>query len=1045
MASTVKPVGLSIVRDGLKFTLSWKVADKDYDGGVQAQWRNYTGPGKGNKWSAWTSVTPLPGDSYVSKSFSASTFWPVTSTYFYGIQFRVRGKRATADGKSYDWSAWADKTMDLKTPNNPVVTQELDSEFDNKAVFSWTVNTSDEDTKPFYNTEWQSILVKNSLEKDGSKLSWKTSTLGWLTGTSSAEGSYTTPAEDWDQNAADSLTRWFRIRARGCGGNGTTAGCSAWRYAKHVYATPKDIWIDNKSSKKAADSMRTTVIWSSPQDAAHPIDRTEVQWVIDNPSDVGLAPPNDPSWTTAATYADTSMNDRVVFTPDQLISLDQCMWVRVVSTHDRIAAKASPVFRIANGALSMPENLSVTVGQEDRRVVVSAELNSDVPDARIAIVFQRITDSVEEGGRAVIGLLNAQQGQTSGTFRYPVLNADQTFKIGVYAFQGSESHERNEDDGVTRYSLKPNMQSAILWQGGYIPQVPTDVSAELTETFGEVLVRWTWKYWADANRAEVSWSNNPHAWESNEQPSTYLLTTLNLPQLYVSGLDVGTWYFRVRLAAMSDNGTAYGEYSDTVSVDITDTPTKPQLSISRPVIQKQGRITFEWTYALTDGAKQAKAEIRKVESGGIPWTVNGSETQYTANAYSTWDNGEHNFQVRVTSTNDKASDWSDPVTLIIAPLPTCTLSYVNGTPVTFTSLTVNGRAGVFSLQLMPMTMTITGAPVGGRATLIIEREEDYSMLRPDGTMSEGYAGETIALFRQDGNTDGVNTFVITTNDLAGALDDGARYRFIATVEDSLGQAVTANKIVPPSGIVRNSTVFEVHWLDQAKIPTATVEMIGTAAKITASKPESDTQDAVCDIYRLTADLPELIVEDGEFGTAYVDPYPAIGKGFGHRVVYRTVNGDYITAENQLAITDVTDEGGDLLDIDYGIIDFDGYSLPFRYNTELTGDWTKDFKETRYLGGTIVGDWNKGVSRTMSVNAVLVVEDLEEYQTLRRLAEYTGICHVRTPDGSSFAADVQVSDANSYSVAGKINSFTLNITRVEPTALDGLPYDEWVTE
>lgn len=1036
MASTVKPAGLSVVRDGLKFTLSWKVADKDYDGGVQAQWRNYTGPGKGNKWSAWTNVNPLPGDSYVSKSFSASTFWPVANNYFYGIAFRVRGKRATADGKSYDWSAWEQKIMDLKTPNNPVVTQELDSEFDNKAVFSWTVNVSDEDVKPFYNCEWQSILVKNSLETDGSKLSWKTSTLGWLTGTGSAEGSYTTPAEDWDQNAADSLTRWFRIRARGCGGNGTPAGCSAWRYAKHVYATPKDIWIDKTNTKKAADSMRTAVIWSSPQDAAHPIDKTEVQWVIDNPSAAGLAPPNDPSWTTAATYADTAQNDRVVFTPDQLISLDQCMWIRVVSTHDRIAAKASQVFRVANGPLSMPENLSVTVGSEDRRVAVSAELISDVPDAKIAVVFRRDT-----GDETVIGVIDTPGGETGGTFRYPVLAEGQTFKIGVYAFQGRADGVRNAEDLVTRYTMNTNMQSSTLWEGGYVPHVPGNVTAVTTDALGEVLVRWEWKSWAAANRAEISWSQNSNAWESTEQPSTYMLTSLSLARWYVSGLDIGTWYFRVRLARETDNGITYGPYSDPVSVNISATPTKPALSVSRPVLNKGDQLTFEWTYASEDGAKQAKAELQRVNSGSIYPVVNGSDTRTTIKA--NWDEGDQYYRVKVTSDKGVVSEWSDTITFTIAPRLSCVLSYVNGQQVTFSPLTVNGRASVFSLVRMPMTMTITGAPVGGRATLIIEREEDYSMLRPDGTTTEGHAGETVALFRQGGNTTGVNTFVITPNDLIGALDDGARYRFIATVEDSLGQIATATEVVPPSGI-RRAPIFEVHWADQAKIPTATVEMIGTAAKITASQPEGDTQDAVCDIYRLTADLPELIVEDGEFGTAYVDPYPAIGKGFGHRVVYRTANGDYITADNELAMTDITDGDGDLLDIDYGIIDFDGYSLPFRYNTELTGDWTKDFKETRYLGGTIVGDWNKGVSRTMSVNAVLVVEALEEYQTLRRLAEYTGICHVRTPDGSSFAADVQVSDANSYSVAGKINSFTLNITRVEPVALDGIPYSEWVT-
>lgn len=1044
MASTVKPTGLSVARDGLKFTLSWKVADKDYGGGLQVRWRNYTGPGKGNSWSDWTNINVLVGDTSASKSFSAASFWPVTDIYFYGICFQVRGKRETQDGKSYDWSAWAEYTLDLKTPNNPALSQELDDEVDNITNFSWKVNTSTTDTKPFYNIEWQSILVKGCMEKDGSTLSWKTTTLGWLTGngaTGADEGTLAIPpnGEDMDLLGTGSYTRWFRARSRGCGGNGDTAGCSAWRYSKHVYATPLTINLNKTNSHKAADSMWTRLIWSAPTDAAHPIDKIEVQWVIDNPlynsSTDKLMPPNDPSWTTAATLADTALTDQIAFCPDQSFALDQCMWARVVATHDRIGIRSSDQFLIGYGPLTPPDNLSVVVGSEDRRVTVHAELDSDVPNARVAILFQRIGADGKEGGRVVIGILDTPQGEVEGTFRYPYLGEGQSFKIGVYSFEGprSQSYAWQEGEAVTRYTINANMTSETIWEGGYIPQVPDRVTATATDREGEVLVTWRWRYWADSNRAEVSWSDNPNAWESTERPSSYMMTNLDLSRLYVSGLDLGkTWYFRVRLAAMSENGTTYGPYTDPVAVELAAVPTKPVLTVSRPVIQKQGRLTFSWVYNSEDGSKQTQAVIRKVESGGTVRTIDGSDTMCSLNAFGTWDNGEHNFQVSVTSDNGKTSDWSDPVTVIIAPAATCALSYVNGSPVTFALINIDGRTNVFSLRRMPMQMVVTGAPAGGTASLLIERINDFSMLRPDGTTEDGYTGETIAIFRQSGNTGGTNTFIITTNDLVGVLNDGARYRFIATVEDTLGQTATA------------TLNFEVHWADQAKIPSAAVEMIGTAAKITASKPAGDTASAVCDIYRLTADVPELIVEGGEFGTAYVDPYPAIGHGFGHRVVYRTDNGDYITADNELAMVDVTDEDGDLLAIDYGIINFDGHSLPFVYDIELTGDWAKDFKETKYMGGTILGDWNLGVSRTMTINAKLLVEDLENYQMLRRLAEYTGICHVRTPDGSSFSADVQVGDGNSFSAAGKINSFSLNITRVEPVALDGIPYSEWVT-
>ena len=91
---------------------------------------------------------------------------------------------------------------------------------------------------------------------------------------------------------------------------------------------------------------------------------------------------------------------------------------------------------------------------------------------------------------------------------------------------------------------------------------------------------------------------------------------------------------------------------------------------------------------------------------------------------------------------------------------------------------------------------------------------------------------------------------------------------------------------------------------------------------------------------------------------------------------------------------------------------------------------------------MVGDWNAGVSRTSSIDVIVVTDDADEFSVLRRLAEYTGICHVRTPEGSSYSADVQVSDSLSYEDAGIINQVTLTITRVDAERLDGILYDEW---
>ena len=152
----------------------------------------------------------------------------------------------------------------------------------------------------------------------------------------------------------------------------------------------------------------------------------------------------------------------------------------------------------------------------------------------------------------------------------------------------------------------------------------------------------------------------------------------------------------------------------------------------------------------------------------------------------------------------------------------------------------------------------------------------------------------------------------------------------------------------------------------------------------------------------------------------------------------TINGDYITEDNELAWLDVM---GGIAD-QVTIIDFDGNQIILPYNLEVSNNWEKDFKETRYLGGSIQGDWNIGVHRGASVGSEVATDDQNIIAMMRRLAVYPGICHVRTPEGSSFAADVQVKEVQSYSVAGKIATFDMSITRVDSSGLDGLPYDEW---
>lgn len=1024
MASTKKPSGLSIARNGLKFTISWKIADSDYGEGQQLQWRIWTG-----KWSAWTAITIGTQTTTASKAFSASGFFPVTGTYFYGIQFRIRGKRNKTSSKGettqYSWSDWAEKTMDLTVPAAPTVSASLHDTLDNVTRFTWSAPNSSTDLKPFHSVEWQSILVKESNETDGSKLNWKSTTLGWQTGTGGANSSKSI-TEETTLLAANSYTRWFRVRARGCGGNGDIKGCSYWKYAKHVYARPYKPVI-NKASKENTNWIR--VNWTAASAASHPIDSIDVDYVIDTPL-ANQAPPDSLRWNTVRTFKDTEGTDEAFFQVTDAVGTDKCLWARVNAHHDREgnSRESDPVI-VVRGPLAAPTGLSVVTNSTTYMATVTATNNSDVPDAEMAIVFRR-----KGSDDIIVGYI--PHGETSATVKCPNWSDGVPVQFGVFAYQGNRTEQsaistHGESTSTAKtYSVEANMKSSTLWAGGTVPVEPSGANASRSETEGEVILTWGWA-WSSANRAELSWSDNPNAWESTDEPSSYMVTNLNTAKWRVSGLAIGkTWYFRIRLAQETDSGITYGPYCDTMPVDLSATPSAPVLTLTEAVIQAGGIFTAAWNYLASDGSQQSYAEICEASYTGGTVTY-GSIIAHTKTEHQAditvpvgWTTGStHYLCVRVTSETGRTSEWSDPAAITIAdPLA------IAITQTSLTLDTIDDGAGdtrsVLALKTMPFTITVTGAGAGGTTTVTIERAASYILDRPDESRFTGYEGETVYSMSQSGE----GQITINKEDLTGLLDDGAPYRLTATIRDDYGQSDTAQ------------IEFEVHWTHQAVMPegTASINRYNVAV-IRPIAPEDFEEGDTCDVYRLSADAPVMVLKDAQFGETYVDPYPAIGDTGGYRFVYKTENGDYITEENQIAWLDVRAGVESALTI----IDFDGHQIILEYDMEISNSWEKEFTETTYLGGSVQGDWNLATHRRASVSAdTVVTDDPELIAMMRRLAVYPGICHVRTADGSSFAANVEVSEKRTYEQAGKIAVFELTINRVDEETLDGVLYAEY---
>lgn len=1074
--ATSQPTGVTITRNGNSFAVKWKIGAKDYNSGQQMEWRPFGT-------SKWTAITVGKATTAKTVTFPASDYYPnAKKPAAGGLMVRIRGKRAPFDKTTKtevthyipDWSEWTIKSYDFLSPNQPSLSAAFSEEYSNQTTFSWSTEGSSTSERYFVNTERQTVLVKNCMGAlaDGHKYF-----SGTGSGTSGSASGSQTISEDSATLAQASHTRWMRIRSRG------PNGASAWKYARHVYARPYQAQNVTASAKQtAAGGFQCTVKWKAKVDEAHPVDRTEVQYVIATPT-TGMACPSGASWSDADTVGDNTGAAGVSFSVDDILDENECLYIRVNTVHDRNTTYGLPVLA-KTGYLEDPVGLSVSPAGTN--FTITSSYSPAVPGAFLAVYYRPASAPSKT---FVCGII--PNGSGSVTVSVPAAASESAYAFGVRAIVGTYTAKPRADGG-TGYEIKSQMTSQnIVWDGGAVPSAPGNVTAVPAQEPGSIRVGWSWS-WSGATEAELSWSDHADAWESTDQPSTFIVTNLYAAQWNIAGLETGkTWFVRVRMLQTVGDDVTYGPYSETMSVRLSSAPAQPVLQLSPGVITEEGSVTATWGYVSTDGTPQATAEIRGysieyVETTDV--TIDPDKTYYTLNPGEPVDpddpdspltgpffevvetpsagqlsnyyekeetetlriahletqqqvtisaedagwtaGGEYGLRVKVWSGSGEESEWSDPVYVQVAVPLTVSIASTSLASITITDDTSPATTHtVTALTALPLDATITGAGEGGTTTLVIERADAYFVDRPDETTFRGHKGETIAIWTQLGE----DPISITAAELIGSLDDGAAYNLVATVQDGLGQSAT------------ESLYFEVHWATPALIPeaTVTVDQVNRIAVISYEEPVGAQVGDSFDVYRLSADKPEMILQGAEFDTVYVDPYPAIGPFGGHRVVYRTADGNDITTDKELAWQDLGEEEDDVLESIDALIDFNGAQLPIRFNSAVSSSWEKDFRETRYLGGSIQGDWNPAVGRSASLSGVARVRmDDDQIRLLRQLAAWPGICHVRTLDGSSYAADVQVSDSWDFGDGEKVVEANLTITRVDPEGLDGVTYAMW---
>ena len=1029
MAQTGNVSGLKISRNGGDIIFEWKQPKVWFTDWQKAWWSDSTVYYTKNRWGV---LSIGKGAEKRVSTWGTAKYYPNTSKKLTYVGICLQGKASgySASGYVYGWYYFY-------PPKAPTVTTEV-QEYPQTA-FQWSVPNSDAKSQYWYHSVkiW-TVLIRDCSITDGDKIDWNTNyteahtrynggssqagTKYEMTSTATS-GTFTVQEDAGLLNDGHSYTRWVCICSRGA------AGQSSYIYRKHVYGLPNQCKITDYVLTKNTDEHGYTaqLYIKAPYSAQQPTNKVVAEYAIATP-DAGMECPSSPGWQEGATIllADTTIG--AIFSIDSIVGEDQCLFVRANSIYDERATHGIPM-AIDHGKLKAPENLSITPNSSTYTVEVTADNESDVPDSFMVVRYM----TEEDPNGFDIGII--PNGQTTITIQCPEWTT--TPRFGVYAVAPAGCYETIErEDGITTYEVTPAMKSTLVTDGGTIPEAP-EITAAPTRTAGTIRVSWDWA-WGEADGAELSWADHEDAWESTDEPETYTVKKLNAAAWNISGLETGVkWYVRVRLFKTTGDQQTFGAYSTTATVDLASAPLTPVLSLSPAIITEEGQVTASWVYSTTDGTAQAFAEIAEVtEEDGetiyTPITQTETEQHVTINAQDQgWNSQEsHTLACRVISASGRRSDgWSNGVTVQIAEPITCEITQTSLETVTVYYEDDEGEEiGISETALteMPMTVTVEGAGDYGQTTLTIERAASYHVDRPDESDFNGFEGETIYTTTQVGE----EQITIELEDLIGRLDDSAPYRIVATVQDGIGQTATAEMD------------FNVRWAHQPEAPTAEITPGDDYNMILMPiAPEGAEQTDVCDIYRLSIDKPKLIYQSATFGHKYIDPYPTVGDFGGYRFVTRTANGDYITDGEDQGSFAWTDYAGGIF-TRYNIIDFDGDRVFLELDVELSNQFEKAFRETRYLGGSVQGDWNIAVSRRGSVSFTAIDgRDDELIQSMRRLAAFAGICHVRTRDGSSYPANVSVTESYNYATGVKSYDYTLSITGVDPEQLDGIPYEE----
>lgn len=516
---------------------------------------------------------------------------------------------------------------------------------------------------------------------------------------------------------------------------------------------------------------------------------------------------------------------------------------------------------------------------------------------------------------------------------------------------------------------------------------PSDDGAAL-----DVVLAWN-NQGDDSNGTEVSWSEHADAWKSTEQPSTYNVPDTwkdssstvtgkdNSVKMTIRGLTEGVaYYVKARRYLDSGDKVLYANTYATASAEAYP-------------------ITL--VTALKKVYLYAPAYISRGEGFRVNWTYDSDAEQTSWNLY------RHNGNNKVVLSSGKDNLGSTAVDKdVLENLDEITMSVA----VSIGNEHVESDQVTVKIVDKPVLKVVTDSllkaqPMRFYASCDVSSVDVIAKVYSKGVSSGTPDGEIV-------QTEGE---VVWSEKLSPTwyLNNDGLYYTVVVLPEGLEfwnggiYTLEATAVSTLTGLSSDTKTmnFEVDWTHLAHLPGPYTYVAPNPAEMSAvihvDKPDNWQTGDVYDIYRVTNDSVDLIVDGQSYSMEAKDKWAPFGKRVAlyYRIANRTKDGDVQWADY------VYDLYGYQLRIDWG----SGESVDLPYNLQMKSQYDKNYEMHTHLDGTTSGHWNPGFKKTDNFTTKLVrIDDNLVANKLRALGEYSGPAFVRTPDGGAYQANVTVS-------------------------------------